>query len=108
MGDSTEILSSIEDKRDRLEELCRQFAVSRLEVFGSAADGFFDPGRSDLDFLVEFAPPSGTNAFHQFFGFQLALAELFGRKVDLVDATAMQNPYFIESVNRSRKLLYAA
>ncbi len=48
------------------------------------------------------------NAFHQFFGFQIALAELFHRNVDLVDATAMRNPYFIESVNRSRKLLYAA
>lgn len=108
MGDSTGFLSCIEDNRHRLERICRQFTVSRLEVFGSAVDGSFDPEHSDLDFLVEFSRPPGTNAFHQYFDLQFALADLFGRKVDLVDATAMRNPYFIESVNRSRKLLYAA
>jgi predicted nucleotidyltransferase len=108
MKESTSILPFIEDKREQLEDLCRKFTVARLEVFGSAADGTFDSSRSDLDFLVEFDPPTGSNAFHQFFGFQIALADLFGRKVDLVDSTAMSNPYFIESVNRYRKLLYAA
>lgn len=107
MSDSQSI-PMIECKRDSLEKLCRQFAVSRLEVFGSIADGEFDPARSDFDFLVEFDRLPGTNSFHQFFEFQIALADLFERKVDLVDATAMRNPYFIESVNRSRKLLYAA
>src|SRR3972149_361398 len=102
MSDSSAILSHIEDKRDQLESICRQFSVSRLEVFGSAVDGSFDPERSDFDFLVEFTRPPGTNAFHQYFDLQFALADLFGRKVDLVDATAMRNPYFIESVNRSR------
>ena len=105
---SSTILPLVQSKLDRLVCLCRQYAVTRLELFGSAADGTFDPARSDLDFLVEFASSPNLNAFHQFFGFQNALAELFGRKVDLVDATAMSNPYFIESVNRSRKVLYAA
>ena len=35
-------------------DLCRRFGVARLELFGSAASGAFDPQRSDLDFLVEF------------------------------------------------------
>jgi len=108
MGKLTETLPEIDDKRDELVAVCRKFGVLRLDLFGSAADGSFDPRRSDLDFLVEFGPPRGTNAFHQFFGFQFALEELFGRKIDLVDTTAMRNPYFIESVNRSRRPLYAA
>src|SRR3972149_3357069 len=108
MGKLTETLPEIDDKRDELVAVCRKFGVLRLDLFGSAAGGSFDPRRSDLYFLVEFCPPRRTNAFHQFSGFQFALEELFGRKIDLVDPTAMRNPYFIESVNRSRRPLYAA
>jgi hypothetical protein len=97
----------IESKSDQIRSLCHRFGVKRLEVFGSATDGSFDPAHSDLDFLVEFRPLQEMNAFHQFFGLQIALAELFARKVDLVDSTAMRNPYFIDSVNQSRTLLYA-
>ncbi len=34
--------------------LCREFGVSKLEIFGSAVTDAFDPGRSDVDFLVEY------------------------------------------------------
>ena len=108
MADSSAILSTIEEKRDQLESLCRQFSVSRLEVFGSAADGTFDPARSDIDFLVVFHRSPDINAFHQYFDFQEALTELLGRKVDLVEEGAMRNPYFIRSVNKSRTLIYGA
>ncbi len=102
------MVSLIEDKRDQIQTLCCRYSVKRLEVFGSAADGSFDPEKSDLDFLVEFARSPEVNAFHQFFGFQIALADMFDRKVDLVDSTAMRNPYFIKSVNQSRTLVYAS
>jgi predicted nucleotidyltransferase len=43
--------------RDMLAALCRRHGVARLDVFGSAARGAdFDPERSDVDLLVEFAP----------------------------------------------------
>ena len=49
--------AAIADKREELAELCRQYDVARLEVFGSAARGTdFDPETSDADFLVEFDP----------------------------------------------------
>jgi len=102
------VIALLEDNRQKLEQLCRDYSVSRLEAFGSATDASFDPERSDIDFLVEFHRSSTMNSFHQFFGFQIALAELFHRNVDLVDAQAVRNPYFIESINRSRQLLYAA
>ena len=44
----------IEKKRLAVEELCRKYRVTRLEVFGSAVGESFDPERSDIDFLVEF------------------------------------------------------
>jgi uncharacterized protein len=87
--------------------LCGRYGVRRLELFGSAATGSFDPERSDLDFLVEFdADP--TRLFDRYFGLKESLEALFGRKVDLVTVGALQNPYFIESVNATRQVLYAA
>jgi uncharacterized protein len=50
------MISLIEDHLEEIVALCREYGVARLEVFGSAATGAFDPGRSDVDFLVEYAP----------------------------------------------------
>ena len=98
----------IDQHRDEVTKLCRQYAVRRLELFGSASSGTFDPQRSDLDFLVDLDPNGDQSLFHRYFGFNEALATLFGRKVDLVMVGAMENPYFIESVNKTRQLVYAA
>ena len=89
-------------------QICRRFHVARLEVFGSAVTGGFDEQRSDLDFVVEFAVVPPGERFDTFFGLQRALAELFGRPVDLVEAGAPRNPYFIRRLNESRRLVYAA
>jgi len=102
------MLPLLDQKQGELAELCRRYCVARLEVFGSAASGEFDPRTSDLDFLVEFHPESPMGPFHQYFDFLAELKLLFGREVDLVEASAMRNPYFIRAVNASRKLLYAA
>lgn len=96
------------EKRAELEALCRRHGVRRLELFGSAARGELRPGESDLDFLVEFAPlPPGTYA-DAYFGLLESLEKLFGRKVDLVVASAIRNPYFRRSVEQTKILLYAA
>ncbi len=95
-------------KREQIAELCRRHRVRRLALFGSAVGEDFDPERSDLDFLVEFEPlPPGTYA-DTYFDLLEALQQLFGRPVDLVDDSAIKNPYFRESVERSQALLYAA
>ncbi len=96
------------DKRDLIEALCRKYHVAKLEVFGSAADGSFNPDTSDLDFLVEFQRVDVMNAADQYFGLLEELETLFARRIDLVCAAAMRNPYFIKGVNATRKPLYAA
>jgi predicted nucleotidyltransferase len=102
------MIDLIENHRAELEELCRRFRVKTLEVFGSAADGKFDPTRSDLDFLVEFFPMEPGPHSKAYFGLWFALQELFRREVDLVEVLAIQNPYFLKAVNQSRQVLYAA
>jgi predicted nucleotidyltransferase len=94
--------------REALAEICRRHRVKRLELFGSTAVGRDRPADSDLDFLVEFGPvPSGEYA-DAYFGLREALEHLYARTVDLVVDSAIRNPYFRESVERSKTLLYAA
>lgn len=99
----------IEKHRKALTALCPRFGVVRLEVFGSAGRGDdFDPAQSDADFLVEFDRDSGLSAIDQFLGFSEALERLLGRPVDLVEASAVKNPYVRATINRSKELIYAA
>jgi hypothetical protein len=98
----------IDLKREQIAALCRQYHVQRLELFGSALREDFNPECSDLDFLVEFEPlPTGPYA-KTYFRFLEALEGLFQRRVDLIVASAIKNPYFRESVERNKTLLYAA
>ena len=92
---------------EQLAALCRRFGVRRLELFGSATTEAFVSKRSDLDFIVEFSD-GAASLFDDYFGLKEALEALYGRPVDLVMAGAMRNPYFIKSVNETRRLVYAA
>lgn len=101
--------ADIAAKRDGLIALCRRFDVERLEVFGSAARGTdFEPGRSDADFLVVFKAESTQEPLAQFLGLAKALEELLGRPVDLVEPSAVKNPYILAAINRSREVVYGA
>src|SRR5438552_14619458 len=102
------MIDLIEQHRGELEALCRKYSVRTLELFGSAADGSFDPVRSDLDFLVEFLPLEPGQPFAYYFGLLECLRKLFERPVDLVTSRTIQNPVFQRSVNRNRQVLYAA
>jgi uncharacterized protein len=97
----------IDPQLAEVSSLCRRYGVRKLELFGSATNGAFDPQTSDLDFLVDFEPRSEENLFHRYFGLKETLEALFGRKVDLVMVGALENPYFIASVNKTRQTVYA-
>jgi predicted nucleotidyltransferase len=97
-----------EERLSEAQALCRRFGVHRLDVFGSAATGSFDPATSDIDFIVEFEDARSSDMFERYFGLKESFEALFGRPVDLVMAGAMRNPYFIESANRSRRPVYAS
>lgn len=93
---------------EQLAELCRRYRIKRLELFGSAAQGRFDPEKSDFDFLVEYDRSDGVDILEQYFGFRESLEALLGRKVDVVEESLITNPYFRDGVNRARKVLYDA
>jgi len=102
------MLPLIEAHRAEIAELCRRFHVRRLEVFGSAARGTdFDPDRSDVDLLVSYLPDRPPD-IGSYLDLQDALADLLGRKVDLVMEGAVKNPYVRAGIERSRQPLYGS
>ena len=102
------MIALVESKRAELARLCERYHVRRLELFGSASAEGFDATRSDLDFLVEFHDvPEGEHA-NCYFGLLEALETLFERPLDLVEVKAIDNPYFLAAIERTRKVLYAA
>jgi predicted nucleotidyltransferase len=103
------MISLIEEKLEAIRALCREFGIVRLDLFGSAATGEFDPETSDIDFLVEYPPGYDFGPWlARYFELQERLEELLGRDVDLVMAKAPRNPWVIRSIDESRRLLYAA
>ena len=102
------MIPEIERCRSDLEALCKRFGVRRLEAFGSAVSGRFQSETSDVDFLVEFLSLKGPGYADRYFGLLESLEALFQRPVDLIVASAIKNPYFRQSVDETRTLLYAA
>ncbi|MEN6517311.1 MAG: nucleotidyltransferase domain-containing protein [Methanospirillum sp.] len=94
--------------RKRLVALCRQYGVRDLALFGSAANGGFDPGTSDVDFLVSFEPMPPAEHMRSYFGLLEGLEALFGRTVDLVEHASIRNPFVLGSILESKVDLYAA
>jgi hypothetical protein len=96
----------LEQNKVTLAKLCKKYHVAALDVFGSAASDDFNELTSDIDFLVEFDSTVKTRRFDTFFELREELNKLFGRPVDLVEPGGLRNPYFIESVNQTRRRIY--
>ncbi|MEX0914761.1 MAG: nucleotidyltransferase domain-containing protein [Wenzhouxiangellaceae bacterium] len=83
------MLKEIETHREQIAELCRRYGVKRLELFGSAARGSdFEPGRSDIDFLVDFSADE-LHTLEQILDLEHQLSTLLGRPVDLMSRGAV-------------------
>ena len=98
----------IEAKRPQLAELCRRHRVQRLELFGSAVGCRFDPDSSDFDFLVQFQPMPPVEHGECYWELLEDLEKLLGRPIDLVELAPIRNPYFLQSIEATRVVLYAA
>ncbi len=74
--------------KDQLAAFCRRHGIVRLALFGSAlTDGFTD--ESDIDFLAEWASEAHLSLY-DLVRAQSELAQMLGRRVDLVDRLAIE------------------
>lgn len=96
----------IEVNLKRIFDLCRTYKVKTLAVFGSILTDRFND-RSDVDLLVNFNHEINHNNYaDNYIDFYNALKGLLGRDVDLVDETAIKNPYFKEEIDETKRLIY--
>ncbi len=102
------MVAVIEDRLDAIRKACARFHVARLDVFGSVLRDDFEPGRSDIDFLVDFGPMSPYDKPDAYFGLLDELRSILGTEIDLVMVGALKNRYLRDDVNRTKQQLYAA
>ena len=93
---------------DDVAEICRRHHVKRLDIFGSAAVGDFDPEKSDIDFLVEFDDSDEFLLFQTRRDLTQELESLFNRSVDIVIFANVENPYFRTSVENTIESIFEA
>jgi len=99
----------VKDHLAAIRELAGRYGVQQLDVFGSVVEDRFDPGHSDVDFLVEFAPGYDLGPWlSRYFDLRRELEGLLGRKVDLIMAGASKNPHFLRQMAKTRRTIYAS
>lgn len=98
---------SLAEAREALATLCRRHRIARLEVFGSAARGDDFQPQSDADLLVAFEPEFRVG-LDEWDAARRDFEALLGRRVDLIQAGAVRNPYVLRQIEQERELLYAA
>lgn len=100
------VSSFLSDKIDELKKLCSTFQIKKLYAFGSVVSGEFND-KSDLDFLISFKENISIEEYtDNYFSFHYKLKKIFNRKIDLVTEKSLKNPYFIESIEKSKQLIY--
>jgi len=92
--------------REQIAEFCRRWKITEFALFGSVLRDDFRPD-SDVDVLVTFAPEAGHSLF-DLVTMEDELVEIFGRKVDLVEKEAVQNPFRRHHILRTQQLVYAS
>lgn len=100
--------SIIENKKGDLQKMCKLLGVDKLYAFGSVVSSEFKDD-SDIDFLISFSDKLSIEEYtNNYFALHYKLRKLFKRNIDIVTERSLSNPYFIESINESKVLLYEA
>ena len=98
----------LEKKREDLNAICQTLKVKKLYAFGSVVSENFRED-SDIDFLFSFDDNLTIEEYtDNYFSLQYKLREIFHREIDLVTERTLSNPYFIESINETKELIYEA
>ena len=97
----------LEPFKIQIDALCRKYRVKSLYAFGSVLSDRFGP-ESDVDFLVELGNQSELEYAENYFQLADELENLLQRPVDLLTVQSLRNPYFIQQLEDSKQMLYAA
>ena len=89
-----------------LQNLCQQHNVKSLYAIGSVLTDKFNDD-SDVDLVVDIDSDDPIDYAEHYFNLKFALQDLFKRQIDLLENKAINNPYFRENIDKSKRLIYA-
>jgi predicted nucleotidyltransferase len=92
--------------KDKIEDFCRRWRIIEFALFGSALREDFGP-ESDVDVLISFSGDADWDLF-DWVKMIDELKQIFGREVDLVEKTALRNPFRRHAILSRREVIYAA
>ena len=96
-------------QEEKLNEICSNFSIKELSLFGSALRSDFS-SESDIDLLVEFKPDSGISLF-DLVDLKKEFEKVFGREVDIVSKNAIKrsrNHLRKKGILENYKVIYAS
>jgi len=95
----------ITDNIQKIRQVCDQQHIKSLFAFGSVCGNNFNE-TSDVDLLVSFKKLDYGDYADNYFQTASLFEKIFQRQVDLVTDKSLKNPFFINSVNQTKVLLY--
>jgi len=95
----------VEKNMKKIRALCNKHKVSSLFVFGSILTERFNQ-TSDIDFIVDFNNVDLYDYADNYFSLKNSLEKLLNRPIDLLEESAIKNPYLKKSINSSKQLIY--
>jgi len=98
-------MNLVERNIDVIHDLCKKHKVRQLFVFGSILTDRFEKN-SDIDFVVDFQGIDLYDYADNYFDLKNSLEHLFERTIDLLEDKAIKNPYFRQSLDSSKQLVY--
>jgi predicted nucleotidyltransferase len=103
-----EIVNNIlRDNIVALIRLCDLYKVKMMYAFGSVCTEKFNE-KSDIDLLISFDDLSIEQYTDNYFDLHYKLEDLFQRPIELLTENSLSNPYFIQGVEQTKQLIYAA
>lgn len=95
----------IEQIKLTVKNLCPQYGVKSMDLFGSVARGD-NRITSDMDFLVEFDDSEPKDYSKRFFGLLHSLEDIFSCNVDLLTTKSIRKETLRKRIEQDRICLY--
>lgn len=98
-------MNTLDQYASEITKLCKTYNVKSLYVFGSVLTDRFN-NDSDIDLIVDFSTIEVEDYADNYFDFKFSLQDILKRPIDLLEESAIKNPYFKQSVNEQKQLIY--
>jgi len=96
----------LSERLDLIEEICKKYKVKNLYAFGSSCTNRFTE-LSDLDFLINFEKNISIEEYTDNYFFIIdEFEKIFSRKIEILTTNSLSNPYFLKTLEKTKKLLY--